>query len=181
MILKLPQTLFAKGLAVPRLGNVQLRFHFLRRGTSRFVGTVNSTALVRINASVSGIKAYTSANNFTPPAGSNAYLRICDNTQIVNTVYFPTSLIGSDRSPIKTEELKTIEVSVQSELVDIRSKGNTFISQVQVVDLLGRTIVMYSDINAAAFKLPLNQLKNGTYIVQVLDSEGKPYTSKIQR
>jgi hypothetical protein len=81
-------------LAVPRLGNVQLRFHFLRRGTSR---------------------------------------------------------------------------------------GNTTISKVQVVDLLGRTVVMYSDVNATAFKLSLNQFQKGTYLIQVLDSEGKPYTSKIQR
>ena len=155
-----------------------VRYH---RFKNEFVGTVSSPPLVDRDYSVSGIKAYTSANNFTPPAGSNAYLRVCDNTQIVGTVYFPVPLIGSDRGPIKADELKNIEVSVQPERVDIRSRGNSTISQVQVVDLLGRTIVIYSDINAAAFKLPLNQLKNGTYIIQVLDSERKPYTSKIQR
>ncbi len=52
---------------------------------------------------------------------------------------------------------------------------------VQVSDLLGRIIGRYNNINSPNFNLPVSEFQKGVYIINVLDSEGKTYTTKLQR
>jgi hypothetical protein len=95
--IKSSQVFLFNSLAVPRLENVQLRFHFLRRGTSDLI------------------------------------------------------------------------------------KGGATLNFVQVSDLLGRVIGKYNGIDSTYFTLPVSEFQKCVYIINVLDSEGKSYTNKLQR
>lgn len=74
-----------------------------------------------------------------------------------------------------------MEVQVSTSEVHIITKASSIINQVQVSDLLGRVIGRYNNINTSSFSLPLNKFQKGTYLISVIDSEGKPYTAKLQR
>jgi hypothetical protein len=104
-------------LAVPRLGNVQLQFHFLRRGTN-----------------------------------------------------------GASLSP-----RQDFVISGTANEVKITSNSSKTIYEVQISDLLGRVVGRYSNIKASSFTLPAATLQKGVYIISLIDSEGKLFTSKLQR
>ena len=53
--------------------------------------------------------------------------------------------------------------------------------EIQISDLLGRVVGRYSNIKASSFTLPAATLQKGVYIISLIDSEGKLFTSKLQR
>jgi hypothetical protein len=114
---KTSQVFLLDSLAVPRLGNVQLRLHFLRRGTS-------------------GV------------------------------------------SLLPTQDFAISSGAIQ---VNITSNSSKTIYEVQISDLLGRVVGRYSNINSSSFTIPAAALQKGVYIISLIDSEGKLFTSKIQR
>lgn len=151
------------------------------RYKNEFVGTITPISIVNIFSAQdigSTLKAYTSANVPTP-TGSN-YVAICNGTNITNQVYFPTPLIFSN-SNIGKETKQDIEVKLSEFEVNIIALSSKTIYQVQISDLLGRVVGRFSNINSKSFNLPASSFQKGVYILNVIDSEGKPYTTKLQR
>ena len=148
------------------------------RYKNEFVGRVIPNGLVEINHTGITLKAYTAAN--TAPVTSTNYESVCSGTVVTQAVYFPTPNIrtgdGSDTKP-----KQNIEIGVSSNEVSVVIKGSATLNFVQVSDLLGRVIGKYSGINSTYFTLPVSEFQKGVYIINVLDSEGKSYTNKLQR
>ncbi len=207
------QVFLVNRLAVPRLGNVQLRFHFLRRGTNgdvhdnwtspsnwtsiknnntgtsilnyyrfknEFVGTTLGAVNRNFAQDVLGIetKTYTTANYFTPPIGSNSYIRICDNTSVVGQVYFPVPFISNEGGGVLPSK-DNIQVATQENGLLVSSKDLTTIESIQLFDITGRLLISNKEINNVSTQIPLNGIKRGTYILKVLNSNGEVFSTKV--
>lgn len=150
------------------------------RYKNEFVGQVfpNNPSLLSITAPNQALKAYTSANS--PQPTDPNYELVCDGSEVGNEVFFPSTLIRkNDRvSLLPTHDFA---ISESNNEVNITSNSSKTIYEVQISDLLGRVVGRYGNINSSSFTIPAATLQKGVYIISLIDSEGKLFTSKLQR
>ena len=150
------------------------------RYKNEFVGRVipDNPTVLNVNAPDQLLKAYTTANT-APVTGTN-YELVCSGTMVTQAVYFPTPSIRIGGGTT-TKPKQNIEIGVSNNDVSVVIKGGETLNYIQVSDLLGRVIGKYNHINATNFTLPASEFQKGVYIINVLDSKGRSYTTKLQR
>jgi hypothetical protein len=148
------------------------------RYKNEFVGRVIPISLVEINHAGITLKASTTANT-APITGTN-YELVCFGTMVTQAVYFPTPSIRNGGGT-STKPKQNIEVGLSNNEVSVGIKGGATLNFVQISDLLGRVIGTFDNITSPNFNLPFSKFQKGVYIINVIDSEGKRYNTKLQR
>ena len=148
------------------------------RFKNEFVGTtVGNVDRDRAEFEGFATKAYTTANGFTPPVGSSAYMRICDNSGAAGQIYFPTPFISNDGSI--NQNKGNIQVATQENGLLVSSKDISTIESIQLFDITGRLLISNKEIKNISTQVPLEGIRRGTYILKVLNSNGEVFSTKV--
>lgn len=149
------------------------------RFKNEFVGTTIG-AVDRDRAEFEGYttKAYTTANSFTPPGGSSAFLRICDNSAVVGQIYFPTDFVGNDPNKLSINE-NPIQVTQQDNGLTVSSTNTYSVENIKLFDVTGRLLISNNNIRNASTNVSLIGIKRGTYILKVQNSNGEVFSTKV--
>jgi hypothetical protein len=156
-------------------GNNVNYFRFKNEFVGTTVGNVNRDRAQDFDINV---KAYTTANNFTPPVGSNAFIRICDNTAVAGQVYFPTDFVGKDPNKLSIIE-NPIQVTQQDNGLTVSSTNTYSVENINLYDVTGRLLISNKNIGNKRTQVPLSGIKRGTYILKIQNSNGEIISTKV--
>ncbi len=96
---------------------------------------------------------------------------------------YSTNLVAQDRTQHPVSTVRIASVDGRAELVFDEAINQSF--TLKVLDLTGKTMFsqmyMSNDEPCASADLPIENLRKGIYMVQVIAADGKTKTLKLQR
>ncbi|WP_298156944.1 FG-GAP-like repeat-containing protein [Flavobacterium sp.] len=93
-----------------------------------------------------------------------------DSMVTVNEGAFPLTITEAENDAF------VIFPNPVSDILNIKSKSNAAIIKAEIFDMSGKMILKKESVNST---IPVNTLSNGTYIIKILDVNGRQYTQKF--